>query len=133
MIKKNIQCGIPKFGRFVLNPATGNEDVSYPDMSGRQIQTQIRSHTDSDGFQAGSHSKNEHCRSSDLLHTHPHLQRENNCSVTIRNALMLTNNSTRFIVLDTGCLKSYKRCNGVRQTCQSGAGEIKHALRSCRL
>ncbi len=89
-------------------------------MSDRQIQTQIRSHTDSDGFQAGSHSKNEHHRSSDLLHTHPHLQRENNCSITSHNTLMLTNHTTRFIVLDAGCL-------GVCQTCHSGAGEIKHA------
>lgn len=110
-----------------ITDCTGNEDVSYPDMSDCQIQTQIRSHTDSDGFQAGSHSKNEHHRSSDLLHTHPHLQRENNCSITTHNTLMLTNHTTRFIVLDAGCLKGYNRCLGVHQTCHSGAGEIKHA------
>ncbi len=49
-----------------------------------------------------------------------HIYRENNCSITSHNTLMLTNHTTRFIVLDAGCL-------GVCQTCHSGAGEIKHA------
>lgn len=77
-------------------------------MCGYQIQTQIRPHTDSDGFRAGSRSESEHHRSSDLLHTHPHLQGERNSSITTHNALILTNQTTRFIFLETRCLESCK-------------------------
>lgn len=120
-------------GRVLLNQRMGNKQVSYPDMCGHQIQTQIRPHTDSDGFRAGSHSKSEHHKSSDLLHTHSHLKGERNCLITTHNALILTNQSTRFIFLEARCLESCKRCLGVRQTCQWGAGEIKHALRCWHL